>query len=491
MADNFDSNIARRKPNVLNKRKALRPWDVPPASSVAETDPEPEEVLSEKSGSNGTIMPEPPEKVSEKPPDTPEKAEIRPPEPKIAPRPARTTPKASKPSQGLSDSINIHSNFCKLDNAVSDILFPRLSPSAQCVYLRLYRQSYGWNRNWASESLPKLSKSCNLSLQTIRKAIKELETFGCIVKEMSDYHRATVYRVLLPSEIESVSYLTADGGMSVSDTQNTGAQDSESHFSQDTKRQAQNSASGRIYQQDMRNFEGRKGISGGQESAIQSLYFLGTSIYALLESGGALPKNISKYMNDIQLKGAVGIVDEFYDSIGYSVVSREKYRKSIIDYFELIQSGFQPDDIRYAVRWTFMNSRTRPESFSLIKHTMHLAMKDFIDELRTVSGEKEVVEEKQAALDRTMEKPEEETGSAPGSSDLATWTKVLEFLQGRVNEHSYRAFIEPLTLREAESGAVTIEAPPDSLSWIDDHYRTIIEEAYREAAAEEIEVTLV
>ena len=31
--------------------------------------------------------------------------------------------------------------------------------------------------------------------------------------------------------------------------------------------------------------------------------------------------------------------DEFYDSIGFSIVSRAQYRKSLIDYFEIIKSG--------------------------------------------------------------------------------------------------------------------------------------------------------
>jgi hypothetical protein len=95
----------------------------------------------------------------------PETAPAPAPKPKIRPEPVRA------PKSDLSDSINIHSNFCKLDNDVSDYLLQKLSASAQAVYLRLYRQSFGWNRNWAAESLPKLVEFCNLSLQTVRKAI--------------------------------------------------------------------------------------------------------------------------------------------------------------------------------------------------------------------------------------------------------------------------------------------------------------------------------
>jgi hypothetical protein len=305
---------------------------------------------------------------------------------------------ASSRSSGLSDSINIHSNYCKLDNDVSDYLLCRLSPSAQCIYLRLYRQSFGWNRNWAAESLPKLTKSCNMSIQTVRKAIKELETIGCIRREFSDYHKATVYRIFLPSEIglsgsKRSKYRETPAGGQHSDTPDSTDQDRAGLL-----RAMQSSDGDKSWEGEVKIFEERRSDSGGQNIYIQSIYFSGTSIYTLLESAGPLPKNITIYMNDIHLSEAVSIIDDFYDSIGFSVVSRSLYHKSVLDYFELLKSGFSHDDIRYAVRWTFKNSRSRPESFSLIKHTMHLAMQDFIAELREVSREKDLAAEKEAAL---------------------------------------------------------------------------------------------
>ena len=181
MADNFDTNVARRKPNT-GKKKSVHPWDVPV--------PTPEQDM----------------------PEEPSHATYTPTEPAVSQERTSAHPKTAKSSDtinkelkrhhsDLSDSINIHSNYCKLDNNVSDHLCSQLSSSAQSVYLRLYRQSFGWNRNWAAESLPKLKTSCNLSLQTVRKAIKELENKGCIQKEFTDNHKATIYRVFLPSEI--------------------------------------------------------------------------------------------------------------------------------------------------------------------------------------------------------------------------------------------------------------------------------------------------
>ncbi len=241
-------NVARRKPNVAKRPRPVHPWDVPvspPGSAddgvsgdddsrvpaVAETvsdaafsDDARKDSLTEEAGSvsDADAVADSVAGVSTKTATGSARKRLRAASPAYTkadvPRMQAASASAhvqqSRKSSDLSNTINIHSNFCKLDNDVSDHLFPRLSPSAQSVYLRLYRQSFGWNRNWAAESLPKLSKCCNLSLQTIRKAIKELEILGCIRKEFSDYHKATVYRVLLPSELGMTkSRLSQDTGL--------------------------------------------------------------------------------------------------------------------------------------------------------------------------------------------------------------------------------------------------------------------------------------
>ena len=474
MADNFDTNIANRKPNVSRKNRPVHPWD------VKELPSDTNDVSLENIKDSGSKKP------SLKPDIKPEPSTVK----KKAKRTINTPLNAlnigiSEKAGDLSNSINIHSNFCKLDNDVSDHLFSRLSASAQSVYLRLYRQSFGWNRNWAAESLPKLTKACNLSLQTIRKAIKELETIGCIRKEFSDYHKATVYRIFLPSEINLVTIRntkyagTIKGGLNnnsqLPDEQILTSQNSDYDITS-----AQNKDSGNYNKLDLKNLEGERDINRGQDINIQSIYFSGTSIYALLESGGSLPKNISKYITDKHLMSAVSTIDEFYDSIGFSIVSRAVYRKSLIDYFDLIKSGFSHDDIRYAVRWTFKNSRSRPESFSLIKYTMHMAMNDFIGELKNVSGEKELAQKKKELLDKNIEWENRDKSKNVSSDDLKLWVEVVENLKSNLNDQSFKAFIEPLKLLAVEDDSVTIGAPPDSVSWIVDHYLGIIEETFRE-----------
>ncbi len=484
MADNFDTNIAKRKPNVSRKNRPVHPWDVKELPSDTNS------VSLENIKDSGSKKP--PLKPDIKPgPYDVKKKSIR---SVVAPVNTLNTGISEKAGD-LSNSINIHSNFCKLDNDVSDHLFSRLSASAQSVYLRLYRQSFGWNRNWAAESLPKLTKSCNLSLQTIRKAIKELEAIGCIRKEFSDYHRATVYRIFLPSEINlgiirNSKYASAitrglNNNRLLSDEQILSSQNPDSDITS-----AQNKDSGNYNNPDLKNLDGEKDIYRGQDINIQSIYFSGTSIYALLESGGSLPKNISKYITDKHLMDAVSIIDEFYDSIGFSIVSRALYRRSLIDYFDLIKSGFSHDDIRYAVRWTFKNSRSRPESFSLIKYTMHMAMNDFIGELKNISGEKELAQKKKEVLEKNIEWENRDQSKNVSSDDLKLWVEVVENLKGNLNDQSFKAFIEPLKLLSAEKDTVTISAPPDSVSWIVDHYLELIEDTFMEKTGKNMSVKI-
>jgi len=480
MNDNFDTNIANRKPNTKIKRP-IHPWDV---QSTLRT--------TEESNKNNPVATHIEE---DKKPDAPTSKSNRIKKKSFTKKPSsqkENMPKEQKHSD-LSNTININSNYCKLHNDVSDHLFKLLSPSAQSVYLRLYRQSFGWNRNWAAESLPKLTSACKMSLQTVRKAIKELENIGCIKKEFSDYHKATVYRIYLPSEIgiikSTVAYNTNinNSGLNI-DTQDMGKGLLVSQFSQRSIPGDQVTDTGNSHKGDLKNLEDKDILSGGQIFNIQSIYFLGTSIYNLLDSGGALPKNISKYITDIQLMSAVNVIDEFYDSIGFSIVSRTKYRKSLIDYFEIIKSGFSADDIRYAVRWTFKNSRTRPESFSLIKHTMHLAMDDLISELKTVSGKKDLAEKKQEALKRKHNWERKEALTNFTEKDMSIWHSVINDLKESLNEHSFSAFIQPLKLIGVEGNNITISAPPDSISWVVDHFIEKIEASYLDKTEKKVTI---
>jgi len=327
----------------------------------------------------------------------------------------------------------------------------------------------------------------------VRKAIKELESIGCIRKEFSDYHKATVYRVFLPSDIGLGKNAINNTGDALSrgldsDSLNAASPDFQGQIPDESFVMGQNSDTVNSRTAGYQNLEAIRADTRGQNIATQSVFFRGTSVSSILESGGALPKNIFTYMNDTHIAEAVNIVDEFYDSIGFSVVARSLYRKSLLDFFDMIKSGFSSDDIRYAVRWTFKNSRSRPESFSLIKHTLHLAMNDMIQDLKKQSVEKEYLEEKEEALQKNLEWRNREASKPISADDLRTWQEVVDDLRASLNEHSFSAFIEPLRLDGVEDNKVLLSAPPDSVSWISDHYVDRICDCYRDRTGRDVTV---
>ena len=60
-----------------------------------------------------------------------------------------------------------------------------------------------------------------------------------------------------------------------------------------------------INNSDLKNLDVDNTLNRGQIFDIQSIYFSGTGIYNILESEGALPKNIHKYISYKNLLSAV------------------------------------------------------------------------------------------------------------------------------------------------------------------------------------------
>jgi chromosomal replication initiation ATPase DnaA len=71
---------------------------------------------------------------------------------------------------------------------------------------------------------------------------------------------------------------------------------------------------------------------------------------------------------------------------------------------------------------------------------------------------------------------------------MKRWLSVVDQLREELNEHSFASFIEPLKLTRVRGGKITLSAPPDSVSWVADHYSDRIRDVYREKNGKEVEV---
>ncbi len=85
-------------------------------------------------------------------------------------------------------------------NEVADELLPTLSPAAQVLYNRLFRLSYGFNRNYCTVSQPLLMERTGLSRNTLRAAFQTLFDGGWIQIVGAGNRVSTTYRVVLPRE---------------------------------------------------------------------------------------------------------------------------------------------------------------------------------------------------------------------------------------------------------------------------------------------------
>jgi hypothetical protein len=85
-------------------------------------------------------------------------------------------------------------------NEVADELLPTLPPAAQVLYSRLFRLSYGFNRNYCTVSQPLLMERTGLSRNTIRTALQTLLDDRWVQISGAGNRVSTTYRVILPRE---------------------------------------------------------------------------------------------------------------------------------------------------------------------------------------------------------------------------------------------------------------------------------------------------
>ena len=97
------------------------------------------------------------------------------------------------------DGIKPDSPFLALPHVIVDDLMPRLGPSVFCVYLALYRASWGWRRNHVLTSTRALAKQVGLNTDTVNEALHTLREECLLIKGEERGPKGTVYVVRLPA----------------------------------------------------------------------------------------------------------------------------------------------------------------------------------------------------------------------------------------------------------------------------------------------------
>ena len=257
----------------------------------------------------------------------------------------------SIPQKDTPEKLNVRiiGNFCKIDCDILDRVLPTMDVYEQAIYVRLFRLSYGYDRNWCTVGYNTLAEACNIKKTGVVNAIKRLLDKGWIKAISFNHAQGTTYRVYLPIETGMDSKTTIKVN-SVSST----SIPLESIPLENTDSVSLGSIPSRNTQSD-NSLQTKENIGGVFSGSIPS-------------------KNttIDRSLNiDLSLDEVIYL---YYNSIGQEKISQKKRERAKKCFEELIQDGFSQEDIVFAIDWTIKNAKEKPYDFALIKDTIGQAI---------------------------------------------------------------------------------------------------------------------
>ena len=111
------------------------------------------------------------------------------------------SPQSSQPPQDLRLKDHLDKSlFFTFFNEMVDDLLPLLDANEQVLYVRLFRLSYGFNRNYCTVSQSLLIERTGFSRNTIRTSLQSLVQKGWISIAEAGNRVSTTYQVVLPRE---------------------------------------------------------------------------------------------------------------------------------------------------------------------------------------------------------------------------------------------------------------------------------------------------
>jgi hypothetical protein len=266
-------------------------------------------------------------------------------------------------------------------NEVADELLPTLPPAAQVLYSRLFRLSYGFNRNYCTVSQPLLMERTGLSRNTIRTALQTLLDDIWIQIIGAGNRVSTTYRVILPREkhggeqsrgakIDAHNLRVKNRGAEFEgqnmDVKNRGA---EFDFAEGQKPDRPNLSGGR---------ENSRTTYNSNDLRERGSKFDAQDLPALLltyRSSTLSERQIEDphTSDNSMLLSARELIDKFYSLLGQRV-SKSKRKKSLDECLSLLQEGFTVEEIDYTITWLITHHPTTG-SFSRLPHFIDQALK--------------------------------------------------------------------------------------------------------------------
>jgi hypothetical protein len=314
----------------------------------------------------------------------------------------------------------VETNWTKYPNEMHDLMAKRLTEFESILYIKLWRASWGYGRNYCRLGHTTVIKETAIkSMSTARRATNGLKSKRFIITALNGNGTpnitkvGTLYRVCTPNEI--IANMVEEGivledipieGVFCENivTENTVLKEHVNMFPQNTVRKnsvpiEQTMVScGNMVTQNMVS-ENADSLMSNDNSALCD--------YVLTEH--PLKEDIKDNLNLKEKKtlSPRDICTLFYKGIGQEKISKQKRERAEINIKKLLEEGFTLEDIQYAIKWTLENAKEELYDFSIINHTIGQAMaeKGKVEkkeiknlEREKMLAQKQVEEEKQEKL---------------------------------------------------------------------------------------------
>lgn len=298
------------------------------------------------------------------------------------------SPQSSQPPQDLRLKDHLDKSlFFSFFNEMVDDLLPMLDPNEQVLYVRLFRLSYGFNRNYCTVSQSLLIERTGFSRNTIRTSLQSLVQKGWISIAEAGNRVSTTYQVVLPQEKRTKSQ---SGGAKL-DPQNLILNNRSSEIdahSMSHKIRGSESNPREDQNLDLQNLTLKKRLAGrtmesniytrgsdfeGHELTPLLNTFTNNSLTPPTRERGSIAEGQNIPLNSLILF-ARELVDKFYSSLGQRP-SRTKREKSLDECLNLLVEGFTVEEVDYTITWLIQH-HPATGSFSRLSHFIDQAIKE-------------------------------------------------------------------------------------------------------------------
>ena len=371
-----------------------------------------------------------------------------------APGPQVQRPKAPTPSRVLSLKDHLDKSlFFSFFNEMVDDLLPTLDPNEQVLYVRLFRLSYGFNRNYCTVSQSLLIERTGFSRNTVRTSLQSLVQKGWLTITDAGNRVSTTYLVVLPRD---KTHGAQKSGINFDPQKMAVTNRPSGNDGQNKSRRVSRSDNDPLEGQnsDLQNLTLNKRHPENVEEAMtyaRASDFEGQKLPPLLNAfthnsltlhTRALARGSDDEGQNVTVKSLIlsarELVDKFYSRLGQRP-SKVKREKNLEECLSLLLEGFTVEEVDYAIAWLIQHHPTTG-SFSRLSHFIDQAIKEWQAEqhIREVDEEKTRAAERQRAEHQRVEEERQEIEDAKALLSPETLEGLYQEAERLVEQESPR-----------------------------------------------------